>query len=147
MTAEEYLKDRVDDQISWYGKKSAINKTSYLWTNGLIIVFAALIPFCAGFLDQVPGLNYAIATLGVLTAVATGLSSLLKFQEKWTTYRLTAESLRREKLLFITATGPYARGISSFKLFVANAENLMGQEHAGWIQIINKKDGQTGEDE
>ena len=146
MTAEEYLKDRVDDQISWYGKKSVINKTSYLWTNGLIIVFAALIPFCAGFLDQVPWLNYAIATLGVLTAVATGLSSLLKFQEKWTTYRLTAESLRREKLLFITATGPYVSGIDSFKLFVANAENLMGQEHAGWIQIINKKDGQTGED-
>ena len=52
MTAEAYIKDRVDDQIAWYGKKSAINKTYHLWSNALIIVFAALIPFFAGLTEE-----------------------------------------------------------------------------------------------
>ncbi len=42
MSEEEYIKERIDDQIAWYGKKSAINKKYYLWSNAFIIVFAML---------------------------------------------------------------------------------------------------------
>ena len=140
MSQEDYIQERVDDQISWYSKKSAINKKYYLWANGLIIVFAALIPFFAGFIDKVGWLSYPIAALGVFTAVSTGLSSLLKFQEKWTTYRMASEALTREKLLFKTSTSPYDAGTNSFSLFVINVEAIMSHENDGWTQIINKKD-------
>ncbi len=108
MTEEEYLKDRVDNQIAWYSRKSALNKKYHLGSNALIIVFAALIPFFAG-LDGERFLwsKYLIALLGVLTATFTGVSALYKFQEKWMTYRITGESLKREKLLFQTRTYPY----------------------------------------
>ena len=141
MTEEEYLKERIDDQIAWYGKKSAINKTYYYWSNGLVIVFAALIPFLAGFRTNDYDLpKYLIAAFGVLTATFTGLAALLKFQEKWTKYRITAEALRREKLLFKTATSPYNIGSASFNVFVRNMEGIMSNENVGWTQIINKKD-------
>ncbi|CAA0145596.1 conserved hypothetical protein [Tenacibaculum maritimum] len=106
MTEEEYIKERVDDQIDWYEEKSAVNKKYHLWTKGLVIVFAALIPFAAGFIsEQTIWLNYVIAILGVLTAIFTGLSALLKFQEKWNEYRTTSETLKHEKYLFRTQAG------------------------------------------
>jgi uncharacterized protein DUF4231 len=144
MTEEQYLSERVDHQIDWYSKKSTINKTYYLWANALVIVFAALIPFFAGFAKEFNWLNFPIAALGVLTAVATGLSSLYKFQEKWTTYRITAEALQREKVLFQTTSSPYDIGPQSFNVFVRNMEGIMNNENTVWTQIINKKDDKPG---
>jgi hypothetical protein len=143
MTEEEYMKERVDDQIAWYGKKSATNKRYHFWSNALIIVFAALIPFFAGLYEETRVcIKYVIALLGVLTATFTGISALYKFQEKWMTYRITGESLKREKILFQTRTEPYTSGPSSFNQFVSTAESIMNNENAVWTQIINKKEEQ-----
>ncbi len=150
MNQEDYLKDRVDEQIAWYGRKSGINKKYHLWSNGLIITFSALIPFFTGLIssdcngntdgENVVWLPYTIAGLGVFTAVTTGISALLKFQEKWATYRLIAEALQREKILFITETSPYDKGEASFKLFVMNIENLMRSENSQWQQVVNSNE-------
>jgi len=144
MSEEEYLKERIDDQISWYGKKSTTNKKYYHWSNALIILFAALIPFISNF-DTILNIEtkFIIAALGVLTAVFTGVSALYKFQEKWTTYRITSEALKREKHLYLTKTSPYNRESGSFNLLVSNVETLMNSEQTGWMQIINKKDKQS----
>lgn len=141
MTEEEYIKERVDDQIKWYSDKSSTNKLLHLWSKGLVIVFAALIPFAAGFITAVTiWLNYVIATLGVLTAIFTGLSALLKFQEKWNEYRTTSETLKHEKYLFKTNSGPYDGEEEAFKLFVSRIENLISKENSAWSQYINKDD-------
>ena len=141
MTEEEYIKERVDDQIKWYGAKIAINKAYYIWTNGHIIFFAAMIPFVSGVdIESTRWPQYTTAILGVMTATLTGLSALLKFQEKWTTYRATAESLRREKLLYKTATSPYRSSSASFNLFVQNMERIMNEENTAWTQLINKQE-------
>ncbi|MDB4292245.1 DUF4231 domain-containing protein [Maribacter sp.] len=141
MTAEQYIEERIDNQIRWYGKKSAINKKYHLWSNALIIIFAALIPFFAGLTEEtLVWPKYLIALLGVLTATLTGTSALYKFQEKWMTYRITGESLKREKLLFQTRTHPYNSDAAAFNQFVSTTESLMNNENAVWTQIINKKD-------
>jgi hypothetical protein len=148
MTQEEYIKERVEDQIKWFDKKSGINKTYHLWTSGFIIFFAALIPFAAGFnTKETAWMNYVIALLGVLTAIFTGLAALLKFQEKWTTYRITAEALRRETFLFKTETSPYDPGVNSFKLFVSNIEHTLSTENSNWSQMISKMDNESGSKE
>jgi len=148
MTEEEYLTERVDNQIVWYSKKSKTNKTYHLWSNALIIVFAALIPFFAALNEEtLVWAKYLIALLGLLTAIFTGISALYKFQEKWMTYRITGESLKRERILFLTGTHPYDGGAASFNQFVNNAENIMNTENAVWTQIISKKDeGPKAED-
>lgn len=141
MTTEEYIKERIDNQIAWYSRKSALNKKYHLWSNVLIIVFAALIPFFAGMSEEnFEWTKYLIALLGVLTATFTGISALYKFQEKWTTYRITGEALKREKLLFQTDTYPYTNGATSFNLFVSTVESIMNSENAVWTQIISRKD-------
>lgn len=139
MTEQEYIKTRVDDQIAWYGKRASVNKMLNHWTKGLIIVFSATIPLVAG-LDFCSTLkNIILGVLGSLIAILSGLSGLLKFQEKWTEYRTTAETLKHEKILFQTLTGPYSEETTPFKLLVTRIENLVSKEHSAWSQYINKQ--------
>ena len=106
--------------------------------HGELIVFAALIPFAAGFIDsEKMWINYLIASLGVLTAIFSGLSALFEFQEKWDEYRTTSETLKHEKYLFKTKYGPYDEDGEIFKLFVSRIENLISKENSAWSQYIN----------
>ena len=140
MTEAEYITDRVDDQINWYSNKSSINKKLNLWSKSLIIIFAALIPFAAGFINNERlWLNFTIASLGVLTAIFTGISTLLKFQEKWNEYRTISETLKHEKYLFVTKSVPYDEKEDAFKIFVNRIENLISKENSTWSQYINNE--------
>ena len=65
MTEQEYLEVRVNDQITWYNKKSGTNKKYHQQSKALIIVFSALIPFATGY-NEVFWMNYLIGLLGVL---------------------------------------------------------------------------------
>tara|TARA_B110000908_G_scaffold159239_1_gene201201 strand:+ start:803 stop:1231 length:429 start_codon:yes stop_codon:yes gene_type:complete len=141
MSDKEYLESRVDDQIAWYNKKSSINKKYHLRLKALIIIFSSLIPFATGYnsIDR-PWVDYIIATLGVLIAVFTGLTTLYKFQDKWSNYRMTGEALLHEKYLFQTNSGSYASHKEPFKLFVFRIENIINTEIASWSEYVGGKE-------
>jgi hypothetical protein len=137
MSEQEYMEARVDNQIAWYNKKSSINKSYDLKSKALIMIFSALIPFATGYNDPgKPWVDYIIAVLGVLIAVFTGFSTLYKFQDKWSNYRMTGESLIHEKFLFQTNTGSYATSKEPFKFFVFRIENIIDKEVASWSEYI-----------
>ena len=139
MTEQEYMQKRVDNQIKWYSNKSSQNKKLYHRANSLVIICAALIPFASGFLKPDTGwLNYVVAGLGMLTAILTGLSALYKYQEKWTEYRTTCESLKHEKIMYETNTGPYETVEDKFKEFVFRVEQLISQENSKWNQYSSQ---------
>jgi hypothetical protein len=139
MTEQEYIKTRIDDQITWYSDKATTNKLLNHWTKVLIIVFSATIPLVAG-LEFCPTIkNIVLGILGSLIAILSGLSGLLKFQEKWTEYRTTSETLKHEKILFQTKTRPYNEESEPFKFLVTRTENLVSKEHSAWSQYINKQ--------
>jgi hypothetical protein len=48
MDQDEYLKNRVDDQIAWYNRKSASNQRWFQLLHMVEIVAAATIPLLAG---------------------------------------------------------------------------------------------------
>lgn len=105
---EDYIKDRVDDQISWYDRKSQSNQKWYKWLRTVEIIAAASIPFVAGYMDE--GVVWAKVTaglLGLIVAIITAIVGLYNFQEHWVEYRTTCESLKHEKYLFLTNTEPY----------------------------------------
>lgn len=140
MTEEEYIKSRVDDQIQWYSNKASANKLLHHWTKGIIFVFSAAIPLLTGLTNVCSDLkDFIVGLLGALIAILSGLSGLLKFQEKWTEYRTTSETLKHEKILFQTKTGPYNEAEQPFKLLVTRSENLVSKEHSAWSQYINKQ--------
>ena len=142
MEEEEYLKNRLDDQINWYDRKSIQNQKTYKMLQLILIVSAASIPFISGYVDKLVYLQYLLGAIGVLVAAITGLISLYKFQENWTAYRTTCESLQHEKYLYHTKTDPY-HGKNAFNLLVQRVEMLISKENSSWADIMKKTEEQN----
>ena len=137
LSPEEYVEQRLTDQISWYDRKSSTNQRWFKWLRFVEIVAAATIPFLSGFAGDSFPIKIAIGALGVLVAVLASLLGLLHLQEHWIEYRATAESLTREKFLFLTQTEPYDKD-DAFHLLVQRVEALLSKENADWAQSTMK---------
>jgi hypothetical protein len=135
MSSEEYIKERLDSQIGWYDRKSAINKKYFIIFQIITLVASASIPVFSIFSEGNSWARILIAILGSATAITTGIVSLYQFREHWIEYRTTAESLKHEKYMFLTGTGPYA-GEDAFSLMVERVETLLSQENTGWQQRL-----------
>ena len=141
MDEDEYLKDRLEDQINWYSKKSQTNQKWFKRLRLLEIILATLIPFLAGIGDAIPCYQIIIGGIGVVIAIAAGLSAINKYQENWIEYRTTAESLKHEKYLYKTKCKPYD-GEGSLQILVQNVEGLISKENSQWSKH-SKNDKQT----
>ena len=139
----QYLKDRVDDQISWYDKKSRINKNWYRRLRFISITIALAIPILTSLIgsDKIREdvLKTIIAVSGALIGLIEGLMGLNKYHDLWTTYRSTAEGLKYHRFLFAAGAAPYDVP-NAFPLFVQNAEALMASERANWL-LTAKQNG------
>jgi len=138
MNQEEYMKDRVDNQIDWYDKKSAFNQKWFKRLQVIAILSASTIPFLAGYSSgEDETIRVCIGILGLIVAAITAGLSLYKFQEHWLEYRTTCESLRHEKYLYLTQTVPY-NVEDSFSTFVQRIESLISKENTDWLQYMKK---------
>ena len=135
MNQDEYINNRVDNQIDWYDRKSSTNQRWFRWLRIVEIVAAASIPLLVGYADTVAEFKVVVGVLGLMIAVIAGVLGLYQFQESWTGYRATCEALKQEKYLFLTKTQPYDQG-DAFALFVQRVENLISKEHTTWAQYI-----------
>ena len=71
MNPDEYIKRRLVHQIDWYDRKSQSAQAAYKNLRRVEIIFAAAIPFFAGFAD-----NYWIGLLvGLLGAIVVIMAS------------------------------------------------------------------------
>ena len=94
--------ERLEDQLSWYDRKSRDNQRRYKWLKLLELAIAAALPVVAA-------LNSPIWVTGGLAAVIVlleGAQHLYQFQEHWITYRSTAEALKHERYLYLATAGP-----------------------------------------
>jgi len=137
MAPEEYIEQRLNDQIVWYDRKSSTNQSWFKRLRFAEIVAAAIIPFLSGFAGHSFSIKIAIGALGIVVAAIASLLGLLQLQEHWIEYRATAESLRREKFLFLTETDPYDND-DAFHLLVQRVEALLSKENTEWTQAIMK---------
>lgn len=134
MNEEEYLSNRLDDQIDWYDRKSGLNKKLYLRCQLVQLIVASLITLSA-LLEVYEHviIPFIVPSMGALVAIISGILGLYKFQENWVEYRATSEALKYEKYLFITKSDPYHKP-DRFNLLVNRAEGLMSKQNATWLQ-------------
>ncbi|MFQ5596677.1 MAG: DUF4231 domain-containing protein [Nitrospiria bacterium] len=132
MDEEQYIQDRLEDQLNWYDRKSGACQRRYKWLRAIEIVCAALIPFTVGPVLNKSELSAIVAgALGVTVSIVAGLMTLYKYQENWIKYRTTAESLKHEKFLYQTKTEPYD-DTEPFPLLVKRVESLISKENTEW---------------
>ena len=137
ISPEEYIEQRLSDQIGWYDRKSGTNQRWFKRLRFAEIVAAAAIPFLSGFAGSSLPIKIAIGALGVLVAVVASLLGLPQLQEHWIEYRATAESLRKEKFLFLSQTEPYDKN-DAFHLLVQRVEALLSKESTEWVRSMIK---------
>jgi len=138
MNETEYLEQRVEDQIKWYGKKSARNKKWFRICQFAQLLMAALITL-SGMTEITndESVRIAVPIIGALIAIITGIVGLYKFQENWLEYRTTAESLKHEKFLFMTKSVPYDTK-EPLNKFVNEVESIISKENTNWSQYMRK---------
>jgi hypothetical protein len=136
LSTDDPVEKRLADQLAWYSQKSRAARRAFKRIKVVEIISAALIPFFTG--QTWPYVNYMIGGLGVLITVLEGVLHLNQYQENWTNYRNTAESLKHEKFLFLAKAGPYAN-IADVKIELAQrVEALISQENSQWVATAQK---------
>ncbi len=156
-----YLINRLGDQLIWYDKKSSYFKRKWEKYRKIVIILSASIPFLVGLIGlnigATPATNDAIdlvvkilvGAAGVIIAVLEGFNSLMKSQELYIDYRVTAEQLKQEFSYFLGKGGDYAglAGESAFSKLVGNVEVLMANQNNRWAEVTRQKEKAEMSDE
>ena len=138
MNQDEYIKERIDDQIEWYDKKSSKNKNWYKGLQILLILSGITIPFLSGYVTtESITLKIIVGVLGLIIAAISAINGLFKFQENWITYRTTCESIKHEKYLFLAKAEPYNTD-DPYPLLAKRVEILISKENTEWAKYIKK---------
>jgi hypothetical protein len=119
--------DRLEDQLAWYERKSGDNQRRYTRLKLLELALAAALPVVAGVRSPV----WVTGGLAAAIVLLEGAQHLYQFQERWITYRSTAESLKRERFLYLAKAGPYA-GEDRHRQLAERIEGLVSRELARW---------------
>lgn len=131
------IKERLEDQIGWYDRKSIANQRAYKRIKVVEILSAAVIPFLATF--NFPHVVWVTGALGVLITVLEGLLHLNQYQQNWISYRSTCEALKHEKYVYLAKAAPYANATDPHALLAERIESLVSQEHAKWASVQSQE--------
>ena len=149
MTEEEYITQRLDEQMAYYASNSAKNKKYYYRSKVITIILSASLPFLTGLSEQPIAkvafldikISHLIGLIGVIIAVLSGITGLFKYHETWINYRKIKEQLKREKIMYQTQSGIYETN-PNFKLFITNVEKIIDTENNNWIGYSQGQNGQ-----
>ena len=125
--------ERLEDQISWYDRKSLSAQRRYKYLKILQVLITALIPLVSVFNIQPPHSQWITAVLGLVVLVIESVQQLNQYQQNWISYRTTCESLKHEKYLFLAQAGPYENAKRPIAMLASRAEALISQENAKWV--------------
>lgn len=142
MDEQTYIEERVDDQMEWLSNKSQFNQRRYKRIRTIVILLSVLIPFASGYMtgnDFDTQIKIAVGAAGVLIALLEGIEGMNKYQENWVSYRAAAETLKREKNLFLTRSGEYEESETPFQDFVLRVESILNDENSKWSRYIKTK--------
>ena len=142
MDEKQYIKDRVDDQFNFFDKKSESSQRKYRVWRVILIILSVSIPFLTLLTEWQQNIKYIVAATGVLIGAIEGFLGLYKFQEDWVNNRKAAESLKREKFLFLTKAGAY-KNEGAFDLFVSRIEGILSQENKNWAVYSDDPEGNS----
>lgn len=147
MDITEYIKNRVDEQIEWYSKKSQLAQKRYKTFQIAEIIMAALIPLLSGYVTKHVLIPFIIGLLGVVISIIESITKLNKYHENWIQYRTTCELLKYHKNLYLTHTHPYSSSNETIEnIFVQNIEDIISSENNQWksINVANEENKKAG---
>ncbi|MDR3572585.1 MAG: DUF4231 domain-containing protein [Anaerolineaceae bacterium] len=145
MDEQTYFKERLDREIKWHNDISVSERHWYLRYKTGEIFLAASIPVLTAFATEALWIKVLMNLFAVALAFVGGVSRLWKFQENWMNYRVTCESLKREKYLYLSKVGAY-NADNAFSTLVQQVEMILSKENTQWVQLVKNDNGKTQEE-
>jgi hypothetical protein len=124
---------RLEDQITWYDRKSCSNQRTFKLLKGWTILIGAAVPVlvAVGWSDA-----RVVALLTATIAVVEGLQQLNQHQTNWILYRATCEALKHEKYLYLARAGPYATAANRESRPTVNCRRRELTRRLSWTPIL-----------
>jgi len=153
MTDTVYIRDRLDDQMNWLDRKSSFHQQQYKNYKRLEFGISAAIPILISFSTmrivenaEAFGMPLHLNTIFQITSAVAGVAVVIlnKMQELeehfklWKDYRVTAESLKQERLRYLTRTEPYDEA-DAYPLLVENVESILIKDIQSWRSTAKKQ--------
>lgn len=142
--SDEYINNRLDEQIKWYDEKSQKHQKHYKILKTLEIILVAIIPVITIVINI--NSKWIITSLASAILIFQAINQLNKNHENYIEYRSTCEALKHEKMLFLYKSGVYSNEESDtarFSLLVNRAETIISNENINWSTMqydeVNKK--------
>ena len=138
---------RLIDQLNWYDNKSRYCQRRFKGLEFIQVALAVWIPVTS--LLPADYAKWTASIAGALIAVLEAVQQMNQYSTLWVMYRATAERLKHEKYLFLSAAGPY-KGLAEPERLVALAERVeehVSTEHANWfnetrrVATVQKREG------
>ncbi len=139
MNAEEYIQNRVDEQIDWYYERSEAAKLKHRAMRTMELVVAGTVPVLAGFASSNTVGEVLVAVVGASIVVLVALQELGQYHKQWLECRSICDALRQERALYLTGSGPYGAG-DLFPQFVQRVEGLIVGERGSWSRSAQDYD-------
>jgi len=136
---QKYLKERYEDQINWYDKKSMWNQKLYRHFQWSVIILAAITPVLVAIAPVAT--RWPAVIVAALVAIGTSILKTFKYQENWINYRTTCETLRKEIHFYRVGLGDYGDSEDREALFVERVESLISRENTIWLTTQRPKEG------
>jgi hypothetical protein len=143
ITADSYIKTRVEQYQSWYDRKSVQAKARYLRMRAFSVIGGGLVPVLVnvpwhGRVLEVPVIQLLVTIISLLVVITVSLESVFHYREQWKNYRSTEQYLGHERFLFETRVGPYA-GVESelaFRVLVERVEEAIAAENMATLNVM-----------
>lgn len=136
MSRDEYFRI-VHNYVQYYYKRAGLYKIWYLGLSVTKLLILAMIPVSQTF-AQISDLPWIAAGASSLCILLESVIELFRMKEKWILYRKVGNDLMREGRQYAMKAGGYQDGDEekNFRIFVANAENIISEESSSWKQMI-----------
>lgn len=123
-----YVRDRVNDQASWYKNKSRINRhRAKFWRAASVALnLLALVLLMLRIAD--PDRRFPIDVIAAVAGAVTSWIEAKKYSELKTSYRLAAAEISEIQILASNVTTD-----AELAKFVSDSENAFSREHTQWF--------------
>ena len=127
---QDYLRERYHDQINWFSAKARKYKTWFQIMMTATIILSTSAPVVTALASE----KWIQLIVTGSVAVLTSFQQTLRLKELWTSYRGTAEALKREHYFYQASLHPYRDTTDEQKrsVFIYRVEELLGKENEHW---------------
>ena len=150
MNDDEYITDRLENQMNWFDRKSSWHQQRYKKLKRWEFAIGASIPVMVSFSASCDlqlhlfGVSFSwllqifASVAGVVLVFITKHLELEDHYKLWKDYWANAEQLQHELMLYTSRTEPYHTD-QAYHDLVENVEGLLNKENMKWQQSGSEK--------